>query len=1056
MKRFEAIPMHGSLVTVILLGIAACGGGGGGGDSSPGPGPEPANRTITIGDDRIIDEGSSGNATDVQFSVSLDAPATGTVTVDYAVTHVTTEDPDFSDSSGTVTFAVGSSQATITLSAVPDTAFELNEEFRVVLSNPSSNATIGDGEASGILVNDDPLTAFMDLVNLGYFNGSFVGASVDIDYDLLIDTDDLLRGLGLAELLIPYDIYYTSDIHIPFIVASGHLRIVLGSGGSGTIVFVLPQGLDNLAIGGNFLVTFDWSSVFDGLPSATWEFLVLVEQQDIDASTPILSVSNAVVLTEGDAGSTSEMRFHLSLSEALSNDVHVTWSTIDATATSPQDYDAASGSVTLVAGSTEAEIGITANGDDEPEGTVPETFIVSLTAETDAAILSYPWATGTIYDDDTVVEVRRISVQNAELIEGDSGTADMEFTVALDAPAITPVTFSYATSNREAESGSDYQETTGERTIDAGESQLTIRVPIFGDTEPEDDETFVLGVTNTFGNATIGGDGVGTIRTDDPIARVSVVDVALAEGDSGTTTFTLTVMLSEALDVPLDIRYATNDLTAMAGEDYTAVDSVLTIPAGDTVAPIDISVSGDTDAEDDEVFELVISTDSEHALVTDDTCTGTILNDDSAGGWAGAELVFQPDVLGGAQAALQPQVGFGPGGERQILFYRGYSVWHTISPARSVWTPPEELATIDSAYPPGFAVDSAGNALTVLPKDFLESHSYLAGSEWQPEGLPLAVGVENTLHMASDPASGEAVVVWREPANAGNNNSQSVWAAHYLPGTGWTDMGLVENADPVTSHAEVAMATNGDVITVFPQAPTVSGFSDIVAYHLDGSTWAGPTILDSVDGEYAKTPKIDMNANGDAAVAWFQTEPVASGLPRESIYMSRYDANNDAWSVAQLVEEELAYTARDPDVAIDGDGNVFVVWLQQSPDYSTENLYGNRYDAAADAWSGVQLLELDDTAGSRPIISQQVVADDLGNAIVVWIQNDGVLQNVRAARYSATDAEWKPAEMLEEIDTGDANIPQLVIDRTTGNAMAVWHLADGSRIDVWANRYTNN
>lgn len=1056
MKILNCYLIKGILVAAILGSVAACGGGGAEAPGpGSGPGPAPKIHTVSVGDDRIVDEGSSGGTTEVQFSLALDTPAPSAVNVDYSVVHLTTEDPDFTDSSGTITIAAGDTQATITLSAVADAAFELDEEFTVVLSNPSSNAVIGSGEASGILVNDDPLTVIMDLINLGFFNGTLVGASVDIDYQLLIDLEDLLRDLGLTELLIPYDIYYESDIHIPFIVASGNLLIILGESGSGTIQFLLPQSFGSLAIGGNFLVEFDWSAFFDELPSATWEFLVPVEGDDVDPNVPILQVVDANLLVEGDAGTTTDMTFIATLSEPLADPVELTWATIDATAIAPLDYEAASGSVTIAAGSTVADFTVTANGDDEPEG--PETFIVSLVAETDAAILGFPWATGIINDDDTAVEIRRISIQNSDIIEGDSGTADMQFSAVLDAPATTAVTFRFATSNRDADAGSDYEQTEGERTFQPGESELTIPVPVFGDTDPEDDETFILAVTNTFGNATAAGNGIGTIRTDDPIARLSVVDMALAEGDSGTTTFPLVVTLTESLDVSLDVSFVTNDLTATAGEDYTAADSILTIPAGATEGQVEITVAGDTDAEDDEVFEVVITTDSESAMIVDDTGNGTILNDDSAGGWAGAELVFEGDPFGGGRSAVRPQVGFGPGNERQIVFLRDFAVWHTVSSGRNVWTTPEEITTINSlTWAPRLAVDSSGNAVTVLAKDFFESHSYVAGSGWQPDVLPLAVEVDNDLQLAGDPASGEAVAVWREPSNPSNNNSHSVWAARYLPGTGWVDMGLVENEDPVTSPAEVALAPNGDAITVFPQPSTVGGFSDVVAYRLDGSTWVGPAILDNVDGEYAKTPKIDINANGDAAVVWFQAEPVLSGIERDSIYISRYDASSGQWSDADLVETEVAFTARDPDVAIDADGNVFVVWLQQSPDYSTENLLGNRYDAATDMWSGPQLLELDDTATSRPIISQQVVADDLGNAIAVWIQNDGVLQNVRAARYSADDAEWKPAELLEEIDTGDANIPRLVIDRSTGNAMVAWHHSDGSRTDVWANRYTNN
>ena len=142
-------------------------------------------------------------------------------------------------------------------------------------------------------------------------------------------------------------------------------------------------------------------------------------------------------------------------------------------------------------------------------------------------------------------------------------------------------------------------------------------------------------------------------------------------------------------------------------------------------------------------------------------------------------------------------------------------------------------------------------------------------------------------------------------------------------------------------------------------------------------------------------------------------------------------------------------------MAIDADGNVFVVWLQRAAMGSRQDLYGNRYEFAIEEWSGARLLEFDDTATSLPITEHQVVADDLGNAIVVWLQNDGAQQNLRVTRFSLDDNDWEPATFLEENDSGDAYRPHLVIDRATGAAMAVWFQQNGSDQDIWANRYRN-
>jgi hypothetical protein len=683
---------------------------------------------------------------------------------------------------------------------------------------------------------------------------------------------------------------------------------------------------------------------------------------------------------------------------------------------------------------------------------MPEHFRVMLGIDSSLVILNFPWAEGYIYDDEDD-GVRRISIGNAELTEGDSGSADMVFVATLDEAAAAPVTFSYATQDDTAEAGSDYTETSGETTFLPGESELTIVVPILGDEEAEDDERFLLAVTATFDNGVRARDGIGNILTDDPIFRASVADSAVAEGDANTTPMTFDVILSEPSDVAIDIGYTTADATAEAGSDYTAADSTLTIPAGEITGSIEVLVHGDTDVEFDESFELTITTSATVVELVDDVANGTILNDDEASGWSGAELVHQANVTGTFDDAVLPRVAFGVGAERHVTYFKNFALWHTTSSVPGSWSDPVQIGVIDSEhYAAPLAFDHSGRGLVIVPNEFVEAYSYTSGSGWQAEPLPIAVEVDDTPKLANGPETGLSMAVWQDEPNASNNFSRSVWAARFSAEDGWQEIGPVEQLGDPTFNPDVAMNSNNDAIAVLSQG------GDIVAYHFVSGSWQGPRVIDTIDAEIADMARIDMTSQGDAVVVWRQAEPVVNGVAQLSIYASRYDAAADEWSAPVLVEEDRDTQADAPDVAISADGDVFVVWLQRAPapNGSRQDLFGNRYDAATDQWSGPRLLEFDDTATSAPISEHQVVADDLGNAIVVWLQNDGTQQNLRTTRYSFNDGDWEPASFLEENDSGDAYRPYLVIERATGDAMVVWSQEDGFNNDIWANRYRRN
>ena len=112
-----------------------------------------AGLTMSIGDTSAA-EGNSG-ATPFTFTVTLSAPASSTVTVNYATANGTAvSGKDYIATSGSITFLAGEVSKTLTVSVVGDLIFESNETFTVSLSG-ASGASITSGTATGTITNDD-------------------------------------------------------------------------------------------------------------------------------------------------------------------------------------------------------------------------------------------------------------------------------------------------------------------------------------------------------------------------------------------------------------------------------------------------------------------------------------------------------------------------------------------------------------------------------------------------------------------------------------------------------------------------------------------------------------------------------------------------------------------------------------------------------------------------------------------------------------------------------------------------------------------------------------
>ena len=112
---------------------------------------------------------------------------------------------------------------------------------------------------------------------------------------------------------------------------------------------------------------------------------------------------------------------------------------------------------------------------------------------------------------------------------------------------------------------------------------------------------------------------------------ISINDVSISEGDSGTTSFTFTVTLSATPDPGRDVtvNWWTSNITATtARNDYTAASGKLTFTNGDTAKTVTVLVNGDTNYESDETFYVNLSNATE-ATISDSQGIGTILNDEA-------------------------------------------------------------------------------------------------------------------------------------------------------------------------------------------------------------------------------------------------------------------------------------------------------------------------------------------------------------------------------------------------------------------------------------------
>jgi glucose/arabinose dehydrogenase len=358
-------------------------------------------------------------------------------------------------------------------------------------------------------------------------------------------------------------------------------------------------------------------------------YLARVSNQDgagqviqVRYTSPSIIVSD-VVLKEGNTGTVNAV-FTISLSGVSEQPITVRYTTIDGTATAPDDYIAiAQTLVTFAPGERSKQVAVAVRDDtiDEPD----ETFELLLTDATGAAIAD---ARGkcAILDNDPAP---KLIIADLAVWELNTGQSLAQVKVSLNKASAKTISVNYTTADGTAVANLDFVPNVGTLVFAPGETVKYVPVAIIGDSTTEPDEFLALNF-NTAANATLPDpQAIITIQNDD--LSVKVGDVSRAEGNTGATAFTFNLTLvgdSPSRNFEVSLLYKTADGTALAGSDYTALPSTSVVFApGESTKLITVLVLGDTIVEPNKKFKLMLSK-STNARITRATATGTILNDD--------------------------------------------------------------------------------------------------------------------------------------------------------------------------------------------------------------------------------------------------------------------------------------------------------------------------------------------------------------------------------------------------------------------------------------------
>jgi hypothetical protein len=216
---------------------------------------------------------------------------------------------------------------------------------------------------------------------------------------------------------------------------------------------------------------------------------------------------------EGDPGDSNVLAFEVTASKPHTADVTLRAHTgnLGFEATPGVDFVPIDEIITMPAGETSLIVEVPVIGDLEAEH--DELVIIFLSDPSVGSIgLSGGTALGRIIDDDTPT----IHIDQVTQHEGSGGGyTPFVFTISLSKAVAHPVSVDVLTTPGTAEYGIDFIAPAMTVVIPPGDTSATYVVSVIADDLPEDDEEFVVELTNPVGGTIVGGGGLGTIVDDD-------------------------------------------------------------------------------------------------------------------------------------------------------------------------------------------------------------------------------------------------------------------------------------------------------------------------------------------------------------------------------------------------------------------------------------------------------------------------------------------------------------------------------------------------------------
>lgn len=314
------------------------------------------------------------------------------------------------------------------------------------------------------------------------------------------------------------------------------------------------------------------------------------------------------------------------------------------------------------------------------------------------------------------------------------------------------------------------------------------------------------------------------------------------------------------------------------------------------------------------------------------------------------------------------------------------------------------------------------------------------GTQWTSP-IRLGAADANRPDLAFD-AAGNLFVVWRQQVDGYYRIHSAIFPALGLPPTEPVTGQQISGEEAGHAYAPSLAVGLSGVVRAFWTHAVENGNRGLFSSTYSSSRWWSVERIDNSNAGSVGNYSAVMGVRNEGMVAWDQFDGQRSNL------MSRRILGAALGSTVDLREQDSTIDAQYPDMGIDPEGKIILVWRQLTLATGAQSLRESVYQKNSGWTPASELASL----GESEVGNVDISFDREGNATAIWKLGQNGSSSVGVRRYLKMTG-WTNPVLISASNGGMRGSPSLAQMYEDGRALAVWSQYDGSAYRLTMNRY---